>query len=202
MFWTQNINLLLQPVLIPTDYMSDDDKLNALTRLVIFVCTIFALILRDTKIILFMIIIVIAIVIIHSYQNRFRTETEYFLNKNNLDVVENKTCIKPTKDNPFMNPIIPVVFDNSDVTGSNGACPINNSKIQDQIDTLYDESMYRDSDDIYDRTTGKRQFYTVPGSRIPNDQTVFANWLYNRGKSCKENNGEQCYDNLYRDLRI
>lgn len=202
MFWTQNINILLQPVLIPTDYMSDDDKLNALTRLVIFVCTIFALILQDTKIILFMIIIVIAIVIIHSFQNRFRTQTESFLNKNNLDVVENKTCIKPTKENPFMNPIIPLVFEKSDITGSSGACSINNSKIQDQIDTLYDESMYRDSDDIYDRTTGKRQFYTVPGSRIPNDQSVFANWLYNRGQTCKENNGERCYDNMYRDLRI
>lgn len=202
MFWTQNINILLRPVLIPTDYMSIDDKLNALTRLVIFVCTILALILQDMKIVLFMIIIVIMIVLIHNYQYRFRSETETFLNKNNMDIVENKACTKPTKDNPFMNPIVPLAFENSDTTGASGACPIDNSKIQDQIDKMYDESMYRDSDDIYDRTTGKRQFYTVPGSSIPNDQTVFANWLYNRGTSCKENNGERCYDNLYRDLRL
>lgn len=201
MFWTQNINILLQPVLIPTDYMSIDEKLNALTRLVIFVCIILALVLQDTKIILFMIIIVIGIVIIHNYQYRFRSETETFLNKNNIDIVENKTCTKPTKENPFMNPVIPLAFENTDAIETSGACPISNSKIQGQINTLYDESMYRDSDDIYDRTTGKRQFYTVAGSSIPNDQTVFANWLYNRGKTCKENNGERCYNNMYRDLR-
>jgi hypothetical protein len=62
--------------------------------------------------------------------------------------------------------------------------------------------MFQNVDDIYNTQTSSRQFYTIPSSKIPNDQTLFANWLYNRGPTCKENNGIVCYNNLYKDLRI
>ena len=31
-----------------------------------------------------------------------------------------------------------------------------------------------------------RQFYTMPISSVPNDQTAFANWLYGTENTCKE----------------
>ena len=200
MFWTHNIELLFQPVLIPTDYMTIDDKLNTLSRLIILICLIVSMILQDVKIILFMIILLLLIVIIYEYQNMNSINTDTFMNKKNITIIDNKTCTTPTKDNPFMNPILTDTVFNSQ--NNHDACPVFNEDIENKIDKIYDESMYRNADDIYDRSAGKRQFYTVPVNSIPNDQTTFANWLYNRGETCKENNGIKCYTNMYRDLRM
>lgn len=196
MFWTQNISKLFEPVLLPTDYMTIDDKLNALTRLIIFVCLILALILQDARMLLLMIILVLLIVIVYNYQNKFTSKADSFLNKKEIDVVDNVICNKPTKNNPFMNPNLLDMFD--DIP----ACPVWNQNVNQQIDDMFDSGMYRNSDDIYDRTTSKRQFYTMPSTTIPNDRTAYANWLYNREPTCKENNGAQCYENLYNDLRL
>lgn len=196
MFWIDNFNELLKPVLVPTDYMTIEEKLNTLTRLIVFICFILAIVLQESKIILLMIILVIIIIIVYQFQKRTQDNLDTFLDDNNIKVVENSVCTKPTKNNPFMNPSF-VNMNNAD----DEACPINDKNIARSIDDIFNSTIFRDSDDIYDRNTSKRQFYTVPASSIPNDQTKFANWLYNRGKSCKENNGQQCYNNIYTDLR-
>ena len=197
MFWTEDINELFKPTLIPTDYMTIDDKLNTLTRLIIFICIILALILQDTKIVLLMIILVLIIIVIWYYQNSTKRETDQFTNDKHIDVIDQKVCTKPTKDNPFMNPsLLDLTYG---ATESGGACPISDN--MEKVDELYDSTMYKNADDIYNRTSSNRQFYTVPGSSIPNDQNTFANWLYNRGPSCKQNNGVQCYNNIYTDMR-
>lgn len=200
MFWTQDISLLMKPELFPTSDMSFDEKTNALTRLTIFICLVLSLVLHDSRIILLMIILVLLIFIVQKYIDDFGKDTEEFLIENKIDVIDNKICTRPTKDNPFMNPSmsdIDVFYDN-DVSG---ACQSFTPEVEANINKIYDEGMFINSDDLYNRDTGKRQFYTVPGSKIPNDQSIFANWLYNRGASCKENNGIRCYNNMYRDLR-
>jgi len=200
MFWTQDISLLIKPELFPTGDMSFDEKTNALTRLTIFICLVLSLVLHDSRIILLMIILVLLIFIVQRYIQDFGENTEEFLVDNKIDVVDNKICTRPTKDNPFMNPSMSNidVFYDSDVSG---ACQSFTPAVEANINKIYDEGMFINSDDLYNRDTGKRQFYTVPGSKIPNDQSIFANWLYNRGASCKENNGIRCYNNMYRDLR-
>jgi hypothetical protein len=99
--------------------------------------------------------------------------------------------VKPTKDNPFMNPNI-LEVSNLDYS----ACDINNKRIKNGIDDYFKTPVYKDVIDIYDRKFSERQFYTMPATTIPNDQESYVNWLYSRGKSCKENNGEQCYYNI------
>ncbi len=155
--------------------------------------------MQDGKIILLMIILIFIIIIIYQYQKGVEKEVNIFLDNNEVKVVDKVLCNKPTKDNPFMNPS---VVDIKNSNESLKACPISDKNIAENIDDLFDSEVYRNADDIYDRTTSKRQFYTVPGSSIPNDQGTFANWLYNRGKSCKEGNNEQCYRNIYTDLRL
>lgn len=200
MFWTQDMTILFQPVLIPVDHMPIDEKLNALSRLVILICVIVSLILQDIKIVLFMIILLLAIVVVHGYQSKNNENTDTFLNEKHVKVIDNKACTKPTKNNPFMNPVLTNISKESEDTI--GACPVYDKEIESSINKMYDESLYRNADDIFDTATGKRQFYTVPVTNVPNDQTTFANWLYNRGETCKENNGIRCYTNMYRDLRI
>jgi len=202
MFWTEDITLLWKPILIPTDYMSFDEKMNALTRLVIFICLITGLVIQDINVILFMIIIMVAIVVIYKYNEKTQTEiTEEFFNRNELDIVNNSICVKPTDDNPMMNPDLTNIRDYEKYNIS-GACPSYTDHIADKIDEIFDKSSFINSTDIYNTSLLKRQFYTVPGNKVPNEQNKFANWLYNRGPSCKENNEERCYSNMYRDIRL
>lgn len=198
MFWVNDINLLFKPALIPTDDMNMDDKLNAITRLIVFICLIITLLLRDTRFILLMIILVLMIVVVYQYQQNLYKTTDTFLNNQQLTIVDKNVCRKPSEHNPFMNPIVGDDINNDEYD----ACPIYNNDIQDEVNDIYETSMYTNANDIYNRNTGIRQFYTVPASKIPNEQTVFANWLYNRGETCKENNGVRCYNNLYRDIRL
>jgi hypothetical protein len=197
MFWTEDINELFKAELIPTDYMTIDDKLNTLTRLIIFVCLILVFLLQDTKILLLMIILVLIIIVIWSYQNTSEADTASFTNEKHIEVINQKICTKPSKDNPFMNPsLLDLKYG---ATETSGACPVTDN--MEKMDELFDTTMYKNADDIYNRSSSNRQFYTVPGSSIPNDQASFANWLYNRGKSCKESNETQCYNNLYTEMR-
>ncbi len=44
--------------------------------------------------------------------------------------------------------------------------------------------MFQDSFDyLFDR--GTRQYYTMPNTSVPNNQTEFANWLYGSETNCK-----------------
>ena len=202
MFWTNDATLLLKPVLIPVDYMAFDEKMNTLTRLVIFVSIIVALVIQNVNVILFMIIMMIMIVIIYNYHSKYEKTTEKFLNENDLTIVDNEICVKPSNNNPLMNPDLTNVKD-YDKYEISGACPSYNENIGKKIDEIFDKSSFINASDVYNQSSLlKRQFYTVPGNKVPNDQNKFADWLYNRGPSCKENNGERCYSNMYRDLRV
>ena len=44
-----------------------------------------------------------------------------------------------------------------------------------------------------------RNFYTMPNSRIPNDQKGFAEFCYGTMVSCKEGNEFACEKNMYRN---
>ena len=106
MFWLDNLNILTIPVLIPDINMTFEEKLNSIIRGLLFLGIIFTLVFNDSKYILFVLIIMIISIIIYNYQYDKNKQIEKYLNENNLDIINNKKCIKPTKANPFMNPNI------------------------------------------------------------------------------------------------
>ena len=55
------------------------------------------------------------------------------------------------------------------------------------MQNLYNSSIFRNIEDVYERENSQRIFYTMPIKTIPNDQTNFANWLYKSSSTCKEN---------------
>jgi hypothetical protein len=190
MFWTEDINELFKPILIPTEYMTIEEKFNSITRLVLFICIILALVFQDSRIILLMIILLLIIIIIYQFQKQSTRDAYKVLEANDVKVVDNEVCTKPSIHNPFMNPNIVNL-------NQYKACPITDRKTIEEAEKLFDDTMFRNVDDVYDKNTGKRHFYTVPVTTIPNDQTKFAKWLYNIGKSCKEGNGDHCFKNIY-----
>jgi hypothetical protein len=125
------------------------------------------------------------------------TEKEQFDNtKATLLCVSTKNdYVKPTVDNPFMNPS-PVAPRDINPPSS----PLNEGT-QKIIESKFNKNIFKDANDIFNHRNGNRQFYTVPGNTFPNDRDTFMKWCYNRPKTCKEGNGEQCYENIYSDPR-
>jgi hypothetical protein len=94
------------------------------------------------------------------------------------------TCRKPTESNPFAN----IAFSDY-LDAENLAVPCNSDDpdITNQMQNLYNSSIYRNLSDVWERENSQRMFYTTPIQTIPNNQTDFANWLYKTGPTCREN---------------
>ena len=67
--------------------------------------------------------------------------------------------------------------------------------LQEVMEDQFNTNLYRDVSDLYGKSNSQRQFYQMPSTTIPNEQTKFALWCYgipenngsNSGGTCKEN---------------
>lgn len=118
------------------------------------------------------------------------------INNDNTPFIHNinYSCKKPTKDNPFMNPDIDDYEKNEPVV----ACNSDDKDIPEQITKSFNEDMYLNFDDTFEKKNFQRQFLTSPNTSIPNHQTEFAEWLFKTNEICKENQ-EKCLK--YTDIR-
>jgi hypothetical protein len=109
-------------------------------------------------------------------------------------------CRLPTINNPLMNP----AATEFGVNNLPAACNANDEDIQDEIKVNFNHELFRDVEsEVWERRNSIRQFYTLPNTAIPNNQTEFANWLYRLPTSanCKEDTSaclryDPKYDNL------
>lgn len=105
-------------------------------------------------------------------------------------------CSKPTPQNPFMNAM------NYDSRYRQPACTsYDNEELQDKIEDYFDDNLFKDVSDIYNKRHSQRQFFTMPYTTFPNDQGGFAKWLYQEPETCKEGNGFQCIADNYERLQ-
>lgn len=185
--------------ILPSATMSLEAKINAILRLSIYISVLLSLIKIDYTYLFIGIIAIILSIVIYTFEMRQKVKTEKFMDKNKIDVVDNKVCLRSTVDNPFMNPNLSEYGSNYDKCNI-GACDINNEKIAESVDKNFNAKLFRDVSDLYGKMSSQRQFYTVPVTTIPNDQTAFAEWLYKTPPTCKEGNGLQCYRNIYRQI--
>lgn len=101
--------------------------------------------------------------------------------------VSNETSSrKPTVENPFANIVFADYLDKQNIAPAYNS-DIDDKDIQKDMQNLYNSSIYRNIDDVWERENSQRMFYTVPIQNLPNSQTDFANWLYKTGPTCHEN---------------
>lgn len=100
-----------------------------------------------------------------------------------------KGCIKPTLDNPFMNPTL-----EESVVREAPPCDITDPEIKKDAEDKFKNNLFRDTSDLCGRLASQRQFYSIPN----NDTISFANWLYKNEDICKINN-DHCL--RYEDIR-
>lgn len=180
-------------VIIPSQDMSFEGKLNAILRFAVYLGVFLALVRNDYTYLFIGVVTALVTIVLNEYEDRATEKSQKFLKKRNLDIVDNKVCSRSTVDNPFMNPSI------SDISLNPNhpvACDIERSDVKRTVETNFNARLFRDVSDLYGKYASQRQFYTVPVTTIPGDQKGFGEWLYNRGPSCKEGNGNQCWQNI------
>ena len=199
--WFNDISVLFDPAfifeIIPTTNMTMGEKINAITRFAFFLSVLLTLFKQNyVYVYVFLVpVIVTYIVFIFSPNSKefFKDVSE--LKDNSIDITKNDDeltkvmedaldeCQAPTFNNPLMN-ILPTDNFEKRKPACNISDPNISMTITDKIDDTLAEKLYLDTTNIYNSRAGERSFYTMPISRIPNDQGSFAKWLYQTPVSC------------------
>jgi hypothetical protein len=184
--------------IFPSKNQSKNELLNAIFRFSIYYSLILYFLTLNYKYLF--VIPFVALFTIGLYYGTNKNKSFSLSNSNSkqLEALTSKDCAEPTLNNPFMN------FNvlNSGAEENKSACNYsNNTDTKNKIKQYFDYKLIRTDEDIFDKNASDRQFYTMPNTDVVNDQNDFAMALYGRSKSCKENNGEQCYNNVYRYMK-
>ncbi len=123
------------------------------------------------------------------------TKKESLYTLDELEQYRKDSCRKPTRNNPFMNPNL-TDYNNGDPPA---ACNMDDDGIKEEIVVNFNDNLYRNVEDLWEKKNSQRQFFTLPSTSIPNNQKEFANWLYKNPSTCKE---EQTNCLRYEDLRF
>lgn len=209
--WTNNISVLFDKKYLfeiwPMENMSRSQKINAISRLVIFLTIVGYITSNNLKILVSGIVTLVILII--SY---------YILNKKSNDLIKNKlkesfsneaayqkvkhNFTNPNPQNPIMNVMLPEIQDNPDRLR---AAPAYNKAVKNEInesvknivknnfnDENIDEKLFSDLGDNFNFEQSMRQFHVTPNTTIPNNQKEFAEFCYGNMSACKDGNVEKC----------
>ena len=200
-FWSDKISILYDKNflldIIPKKEYDLNRKLNALLRFTIYYSLIVFLMDTKKKYVLTFIIgmAIFTYLIEYKYKDAFMDKVNNKLMNNTHDMNINdlsSDCRIPTKDNPFMNPLLADFGSDK----SKPACQsYNNKGVQRVTEDYFEEDLYKDVNDIFGKENSQRQFFSVPGNSVPNDRDTFMKWCYQTPPTCKEGNGLQCAAN-------
>lgn len=203
-FWINNPKVLLNKQRIleiwPQSGYSMERKLNAITRIVLFLSLIGYMFTRSTKIIVSFVITVVAIVILYKTQKKDKIEGFDLKNNmgpltNNLKLSNKNQNTAPTEKNPFMNVLINEYVENPT---REKAMPVYNKNVHEEIKEIIkgdNKKLYQNLGDNLSLEHSLRGFHTMPNTTIPNKQKDFAMFCYGNMKSCKDGDDLQCLKN-------
>jgi hypothetical protein len=190
-FWYTDPQILVKYQRIteffPVAEMTLVEKLNSLQRLSIYIGIILTFSCRKYTYLFIPILMAIVTFSIYKYKPKnmelfFNSLDDSEENNTNKKILRNKPCIQPTYNNPFMNYNIITDFPKREP-----ACPSwNDKEVREEIEDKFNYNLYRDVSDLYGKSNSQREYYTMPSTTNPNNQTAFAKWCYNAGPTCKE----------------
>jgi len=218
-FWTNEPSIIFNKDYIlqiwPTQQMTFEEKLNAISRLIIII-SILAFILTGNWNLIIIGFITLAI-IFALYKLRKQqlvssiVKQEGFATNKRKEQKASKTTTNPvtletllrtnfhptTKQNPFGNVLLTDINDNPNRLA---AAPSFNPDVYDEIDSAVkkqtqmlnpdiintNKQLYGDLYDNYTLDNSMMRFYSTANSRVSNDQGAFAKWLYGTMPSGKE----------------
>jgi hypothetical protein len=184
-FWLEDPKILIRSDRLvefsPTFDMTTVEKLNSIVRLSLYIGIVLTMISKKFFYIYAPLIIMgFTCLIYKTHDNIYEDYKEYSkCNPSGSAITE---TILPTNDNPFMN------FNHITSDRYTKPAPTLHSspKVQEDIHSKFNNNLYRDVSDMYNKNNSQREFYTMPVTEAVNNQKEFANWLYNTGPTCKE----------------
>jgi len=185
--WYNDIYVLLEKPyqFFPSNNLTNLEKINALARLAIYYAIIIIFTGRNHTCLTFSVIILITSFFLGKSTGTTNSSEPFSNNKNgksNILTTTKKLCYKPTDENPFMNFTLNDYYKNPDRPQN---CPIN--EVKNEMRTKFLKRIVPDPTDLWGQNISDRNFYTMPSTRIVNDQTGFANWCYGSMGQCKSN---------------
>lgn len=181
---------------IPLGSMTLVEQLNAILRFALYFSVVIFTVRRDLRLFYFPIGtagVTYIIMLVHEKKQLERREMF-----KRFGIREEGTCTLPTDNNPFMNVLMNEYAENP---RRKPACEYDGT-VKKDMKKRFNRNLYRSVGDIFQKGASDRQYYTTPSTTIPNDQETFASWLYGRGATCKEGNGDACYRQVPRHVNI
>lgn len=223
-FWTNDPSVLFNKDSItqlwPNQKMTNEAKMNAVSRLVILLTILGFILTRNIKII-FIGGITLAIlftvykfrkqVFVNSliqnvgkkegFSNSIATDSKMTTNPVTLETVLRSNFHPTTKKNPFGNVLL---TDIGDSPNRLAAAPSFNPDVYDEIDSAVkkqsqmlnpgikntNKQLYGDLKGNYDLDKSMMRFYSTANTRVENDQSSFSQYLYGDMYSGKESTPE------------
>ena len=222
-FWVNDINILFNKESLteiwPLPTMSNEEKLNAITRLVLVLTVLGYFITGNGKIIVSAVITIGCIVFLYKAQQGKEKNLKF----KNIDIKEAFTnpaiynynkdkFTKPTANNPMMNVML---TDYTDNPNRKPAAPSYNIEVEHELNKktkeiddkfngvdknyeINDESekinskLFKDLGEAMVFEDSMRIWNTNPSTTIPNDQEGFAQFCFGSMRSCKEGDTYAC----------
>jgi len=210
-FWITDPSILFSKnhitELWPLDEMTREQKLNAITRLVLLLTLAGFLLSNNYKILITGFISIVFLIITYKILNNNSNQKikETFSNENMYNKVKHNFT-NPTSANPVMNILLPEIQDNPQRLE---AAPAYNKAVEKAIneetqdfivnnfnnDETIRKKLFDDRGDKFDFECSMRQFYSTANTRVPNNQKEFARFCYGNMASCKDGDVEMCFRN-------
>lgn len=173
MFWLNNPKVLIESdEIFPYENMTSDQKYNSIARFSLVFLIIIYLLKGDMKWMSFSVTLLLLTIILYKNEEKFT----------------NSNCTKITKENPYGN------FTMGDYFKDVNRPSVCDFSIKDSIKKASDNFSGILTDDIYEKNINFRDFYTLPVTKVVNDQDKFAKFLLGSSGECKHD-GNNCLKN-------
>lgn len=221
-FWINSPAILFDKKSIkqlwPNKQMTVEEKLNAITRLVLLLTLLGYLLTKTVKFLFTGFITIASLVLLYKvqqYKNPLSKKNmrEAFTNPELFERLK-PNFTNPNAANPIMNVLMTEYTDNPD---RKKAAPAFSPLVEKEINTKtkdfvkynltkednnneeekneLDARLFRDLGDSFGFEQSMRTWYANPSTTIPNDQDSFAEFCYGDMISCKEGNEFACVRN-------
>jgi hypothetical protein len=180
-FWMPNYTILFQHDQLhfwPTENMTVDEKLNAITRFVIVLSLLGSVLTQTFKFIWIGAVTMALLVVYHRSLKPVENFTSQTLAKHTV----------PTKNNPLMNVLLPELNGNPNRKSAlKSYQPETEKVINEKVKAMIpNPAIYKGLNNEMTLDYSMRNFYTTASTTVPNDQEGFGEFCYGNMVSAKD----------------
>lgn len=216
-FWIYDPYVLFDKTTVfhlwPLESMNREEKLNAISRFVLYATILGVFLFRNFK--LFLTGVITLVILVFTYfilNNKENKKLKEAFTHPNLYEKFKTNYTNPSAKNPIMNVMLPEIQDDPERLP---AAPSYNKEVEEKInnsakelikqnfnDQSVGDKLFNDLGDKFQFEQSMRQFYSTANTRVANNQNEFAKFCYGNMASCKDGDVEQCLKGNYRHINM